>query len=97
VRLTEVRQATEAFASNVFGFHDGVFLTHPANKSILNGITRRCVIKAINKLGYSWKEEAMTFLMRIAFEAEEMNHHPEIENVYNKIHLSLTLTTLTIK
>ena len=50
---------TEASVSNVFGFHDGIFLTHPANKGILNGITRRCVIKTIENLGYSWKEEAM--------------------------------------
>lgn len=34
--------------------------------------------------------EAMTFLMRLAFEVEEMNHHPEIENVYNKVRFSLT-------
>jgi len=34
--------------------------------------------------------EAMAFLMRLAFEVEDMNHHPEIENVYNKIRFSLT-------
>lgn len=34
--------------------------------------------------------DAMTFLMRLAFEVEEMNHHPEIENVYNKVRISLT-------
>lgn len=34
--------------------------------------------------------DAMTFLMRLAFEVEEMNHHPEIESVYNKIRFSLT-------
>jgi 4a-hydroxytetrahydrobiopterin dehydratase len=34
--------------------------------------------------------EAMAFLMRLAFEAEDMNHHPEIENVYNKVRFSLT-------
>lgn len=34
--------------------------------------------------------EAMAFLMRLAFEVEEMNHHPEIENVYNKVRFSLT-------
>lgn len=34
--------------------------------------------------------DAMTFLMRLAFEVEEMNHHPEIENVYNKVRFSLT-------
>lgn len=34
--------------------------------------------------------DAMAFLMRLAFEVEEKNHHPEIENVYNKVRLSLT-------
>ncbi|MFP4167133.1 MAG: 4a-hydroxytetrahydrobiopterin dehydratase [Opitutales bacterium] len=34
--------------------------------------------------------EAMTFLMRLAFEAEEMNHHPEIENVYNRVRIQLS-------
>ncbi len=34
--------------------------------------------------------DAMTFLMRLAFEIEDMNHHPEIENVYNKVRFSLT-------
>jgi len=34
--------------------------------------------------------EAMAFLMRLAFEVEDMNHHPEIENVYNKVRFSLT-------
>ena len=33
--------------------------------------------------------ESMAFLMRLAFEAEDMNHHPEIENVYNKVRFSL--------
>jgi 4a-hydroxytetrahydrobiopterin dehydratase len=28
---------------------------------------------------------AMAFLVRVAFEAEEMNHHPEIENVYDRV------------
>ena len=34
--------------------------------------------------------DAMAFLMRLAFEAEALNHHPEIENVYNGVCLSLT-------
>lgn len=34
--------------------------------------------------------EAMTFLIRLAFEVEEMNHHPEIESVYNKVRFCLT-------
>ncbi len=34
---------------------------------------------------------AFSFLTSIALKAEEINHHPEIENVYNKV--SITLTT----
>jgi 4a-hydroxytetrahydrobiopterin dehydratase len=33
--------------------------------------------------------EAMSFLIRVAFEAEQLNHHPEIENVYNRVRLTL--------
>lgn len=34
---------------------------------------------------------AFAFLTRVAFEAEAMDHHPEIANVYN--HVSLALST----
>lgn len=47
-----------------------------------------------NKLTKHFKfknfRDAMAFLMRLSFEAEAVNHHPEIENVYNKVRLSLT-------
>ena len=33
--------------------------------------------------------EAMSFMTRVAFEAEEMNHHPEWTNVYNKVAVRL--------
>ena len=33
--------------------------------------------------------EAMTFINRISFEAEEQVHHPEIFNVYNTVKISL--------
>ncbi|MFP4069226.1 MAG: 4a-hydroxytetrahydrobiopterin dehydratase [Verrucomicrobiota bacterium] len=33
--------------------------------------------------------DATCFLMRLAFEVEEMNHHPEIENIYNQVRFSL--------
>jgi 4a-hydroxytetrahydrobiopterin dehydratase len=33
--------------------------------------------------------DAMSFLMRLAFEVEDMNHHPEIENVYNRVRFTL--------
>ncbi|MBO6576620.1 MAG: 4a-hydroxytetrahydrobiopterin dehydratase [Rhodothermales bacterium] len=34
--------------------------------------------------------EAMGFLTRIAFEAEELNHHPELFNVYSTVRIGLT-------
>lgn len=34
--------------------------------------------------------EAISFLIRAAFEAEEMNHHPDWTNVYNKLIIRLT-------
>lgn len=33
---------------------------------------------------------AMAFLVRIAFEAEQRDHHPEITNVYDRVTLALT-------
>lgn len=33
--------------------------------------------------------EAMGFMLRLAFEAEAMNHHPELTNVYNRVDVSL--------
>jgi 4a-hydroxytetrahydrobiopterin dehydratase len=33
--------------------------------------------------------EAMSFMTRVAFEAEEMNHHPEWTNVYNRVAIRL--------
>lgn len=33
---------------------------------------------------------AFAFLVRVAFEAEAMDHHPEIFNVYNTVRLTLS-------
>lgn len=33
--------------------------------------------------------EAMAFLLRVAFEAEALGHHPEISNVYGRVELRL--------
>jgi 4a-hydroxytetrahydrobiopterin dehydratase len=33
---------------------------------------------------------AVSFIVRLAFYAEEMNHHPEIRNVYNTVEIALT-------
>ncbi len=32
---------------------------------------------------------AISFIVRVAFEAEEMDHHPEIFNVYNTVDIGL--------
>jgi 4a-hydroxytetrahydrobiopterin dehydratase len=33
--------------------------------------------------------EAVSFIVRMAFEAEQRDHHPEIHNVYNRVDVSL--------
>ncbi len=33
---------------------------------------------------------AISFIVRLAFHAEEMNHHPNLTNVYNRVDIALT-------
>ena len=33
---------------------------------------------------------AMSFIVRLSYYAEEMNHHPDLRNVYNRVELSLS-------
>jgi 4a-hydroxytetrahydrobiopterin dehydratase len=35
-------------------------------------------------------KEAFSFMTRVAFEAESMNHHPEWSNVYSKVTIRLS-------
>ncbi|MEX0929666.1 MAG: 4a-hydroxytetrahydrobiopterin dehydratase [Balneolales bacterium] len=34
--------------------------------------------------------DAMAFINRLAFEAEELNHHPDLFNSYNKVSIRLS-------
>ncbi len=47
-----------------------------------------------DKLGREFKfadfKEAAAFIMRVAFEAEALQHHPELFNVYNKVNIHLS-------
>lgn len=64
-------KVTEGSASNVFMVKDGVLYTHPADRWILNGITRRMVLRVARELGIPVREEAVSesFLLN---EAEEV-------------------------
>ncbi len=44
----------------------------------------------VRQLEFGDFREAFAFLTRVAFEAEAMNHHPEISNVYNRVRLELS-------
>lgn len=33
---------------------------------------------------------AISFIVRLSYYAEDLNHHPELENVYNTVHIALT-------
>ena len=34
--------------------------------------------------------EAVSFIVRLAFYAEEMNHHPDLHNVYDRVDIALS-------
>ena len=35
-------------------------------------------------------KEAMSFMVRVSYEAESLDHHPEWTNIYNKVFVRLT-------
>jgi 4a-hydroxytetrahydrobiopterin dehydratase len=34
-------------------------------------------------------KEALSFIIRVGFEAEELGHHPNLSNVYNQVSIAL--------
>lgn len=46
--------------------------------------------KLSKEFGFDNFRDAVAFINRIAFEAEEQVHHPEIFNVYNTVNISLS-------
>ncbi|PAU93130.1 4a-hydroxytetrahydrobiopterin dehydratase [Aliifodinibius salipaludis] len=46
--------------------------------------------KLTKEFGFDNFRDAIAFINRIAFEAEEQVHHPEIFNVYNTVNISLS-------
>lgn len=39
---------------------------------------------------FSGFREAIAFIVRIAFEAEQRDHHPDLSNVYNRVTIRLS-------
>jgi 4a-hydroxytetrahydrobiopterin dehydratase len=66
-------------------------------------ISEQAIQEALNSLdGWAFRENALersfeftdfraavSFIVRLSFYAEELNHHPEIHNVYNRVTLRL--------
>lgn len=46
--------------------------------------------KLKKEFGFDNFRDAMAFINRIAFEAEEQVHHPELFNVYNTVNIALS-------
>ena len=73
------------------------------NYKMLKKLTKKEIVKQLrepNKWTYRLEElhrewiftnfeEAMSFIMRVAFLAEHHNHHPVIKNIYSKVELRL--------
>lgn len=46
--------------------------------------------KLYAKIEFKDFSEAFAFMLRVAIEAEKMNHHPEWKNVYNTVEIWLS-------
>lgn len=63
-------EVTECAHSNVHIIKNGVFITHPADKKILNGISRRNLLKKCAELGIEAQQRA--FSLEELFDADEV-------------------------
>ena len=61
---------TEGSSTNMFGVKDGVVHTHPVTNLILEGITRKVVLRLCQELGLPVVEEAFT--LKEAFDMDEI-------------------------
>ncbi len=45
--------------------------------------------RLVKQVAFGDFKEAMAFIVRVAFEAESLDHHPDLRNVYNRVTLAL--------
>ena len=72
---------------------------------LLRGNDREAALKELARSGWSTESgrdairkvfrfgsfgDAISWMVRVSFHAEKMNHHPEWSNVYNRVEVSLT-------
>ncbi len=79
-----------SFALFTFGYINRRFTINPPSIGKLSNkccfIYRRGQNGAVKFKNF---REAVSFIVRVAFSAEELNHHPELFNVYNRVGITL--------
>ena len=67
------------------------FLTNDEITEKLNGLIGWEFENDMIRKSFHFKNfrDATAFILRISFEAEELNHHPELYNCYNRVEINL--------
>lgn len=69
-------------------------LTGKAREKALKGLKGWAKVRGRDAIEKSYKfkdfNEAFGFMTRVAIKAEQMNHHPEWFNVYNRVEITLS-------